>query len=73
VVEAPLAHEHLSASTAPSLDDLAAERGHSRKHFSRLLRLATLAPDIVGAILDGLQPAHFKRIGLLAAPDVPIA
>ena len=72
MVEARLAHEHLSASAALSLDELAAEHGHSRKHFSRLLRLATLAPDIVGAILDGRQPAHLSRIGLLAAPDVPL-
>jgi site-specific DNA recombinase len=73
MVEARLAHEHLSASTALSLDELAEEHGHSRKHFSRLLRLATLAPDIVGAILDGRQPAHLSRIALLAAPDVPMA
>ena len=73
IVEARVAHEHLTASTALSLDELAAERGHSRKHFSRLLRLATLAPDIVAAILDGRQPAQLSRIGLLAATDVPIA
>ena len=73
MVEARLAHEHLTTSTALSLDSLAAEHGHSRKHFSRLLRLATLAPDIVGAILDGRQPAHLSRSGLLAAGDLPTA
>ena len=34
MVEARLAHEHLSTSTALSLDELPAEHGHSRKHFS---------------------------------------
>ena len=72
VVEARLANEHLLASTALSLDELAAECGHSRKHFSRLLRLATLAPDIVGAILDGRQPAHLSRSGLLAVREAPM-
>ena len=64
IVEARLAHAHLVTSTAGSLDAAAAEHGHSRKHFSRLLRLATLAPDIVAAILDGRQPAQLSRIAL---------
>ncbi len=72
MVEARVAHERLNASSADSLDDLAAECGHSRKHLSRLLRLATLAPDIVAAILDGRQPAQLSRIALLEADDLPI-
>lgn len=72
IVEARVAYQHLLTSTAPSLDVVAAEHGHSRKHFSRLLRLATLAPDIVAAILDGRQPAQLSRTGLLAAPEVPL-
>ena len=73
IVEARLAYQHLLTSTAPSLEEVAAEHGHSRKHFSRLLRLATLAPDIVAAILDGRQPAQMNRTAMLGAPDVPVA
>ncbi len=72
IVEARLAYQHLVTSNAATLDEVAAEHGHSRKHFSRLLRLATLAPDIVAAILDGRQPAQLSRTGLLAAPEVPL-
>jgi hypothetical protein len=45
---------------------------HSLKHFSRLLRLATLEPDIVAAIMDGKQLAQLSRTAMLAAPDVPL-
>lgn len=72
VVEARMAHERLVSSSTASLDELAAECGHSRKHLSRLLRLATLAPDIVAAILDGKQPVGLGRQRLLAAGDLPV-
>ncbi len=72
MVEARIAQERLAASSAASLDELAAACGHSRKHLSRLLRLATLAPDIVAAILDGRQPAQLSRIALLEADDLPV-
>lgn len=72
IVEARLAYQHLLTSTALSLDEVAAEHGHSRKHFSRLLRLATLAPDIVAAILDGRQPAQMSRTALLGAAEVTL-
>ena len=72
MAEARVAHERLIASSAASLDELAAECGHSRKHLSRLLRLATLAPGIVAAILDGRQPAQLSRIAMLEADDLPM-
>ena len=73
MVEARVAYQRLQSSSAASLDELAAECGHSRKHFSRLLRLATLAPDIVAAIMDGKQPTQLSRTAMLAAPDLAIA
>lgn len=72
MVEARVAYQRLIASDAMSLEALAAEHGHSRKHYARLLRLAALAPDIVAAILDGRQPVGMSRQGLLAAGDVPL-
>lgn len=72
MVEARVAYEQLIASSAASLDEFAEEGGQSRKHVPRLLRLATLAPDIVAAIMDGRQPAQLNRTALLAAQDVPL-
>jgi hypothetical protein len=72
MVEARVAYQRIIASSAASLVELAAECGHSRKHFSRLLRLATLPPDIVSAIMDGKQPAQLSRIAMLAEPDLPL-
>ncbi|MGI4881295.1 MAG: hypothetical protein ACRYG4_27860, partial [Janthinobacterium lividum] len=51
---------------------IASAHGHSRKHFSRLARLAYLAPDIISQILDGTQPPTLVRTRLLAANDLPL-
>jgi hypothetical protein len=40
-----------------SLRELAAAEGVDRSFVGRVLQLMLLAPDIVGAILDGRQPA----------------
>ena len=44
-----------------SLGDLARERNMGVTHFSRVLRLNYLAPDIQAAIMDGTQPAELTR------------
>ena len=46
---------------------------YSDKHLARLARLAYLAPDIVGAILDGKQPRTLTARQLLRAAQVPRA
>ena len=46
---------------------------YSDKHIARLARLAYLAPDIVGAILDGKAPRSLTARQLLRAPEVPLA
>lgn len=45
--------------------------GYSKRHLSRLARLAWLAPDIISDILDGRQPAHLTGRYLLRCGDVP--
>ena len=54
-------------------DSQKAAAAYSDKHVSRLARLAYLAPDIVGAILDGKQPRTLTARQLLRAAQVPRA
>jgi site-specific DNA recombinase len=72
MVEARQANDLLLASNGDALDAVAASVGHSRKHFSRLVRLAYLAPDIIGRILDGEQHATLTRLKMLTATDIPL-
>lgn len=46
--------------------------GYSRRHLSRLARLAWLAPDIISDILGGRQPAHLTGRYLLRCGDMPL-
>lgn len=48
--------EQLEADEYASLDDLAHAHGVDRSYVGRLLRLTSLAPDIVEAILRGDEP-----------------
>ncbi|MGG5821269.1 recombinase family protein [Falsiroseomonas sp. HW251] len=57
--------EALVSSTAPSLTAVAAEQGISQSYATRLVRLAWLAPDIVGAIFGGCQPANLTASRLM--------
>jgi DNA invertase Pin-like site-specific DNA recombinase len=65
IAKAHAAHRTLLA--APTMSK--AERGH----LTRLARLATLAPDITSAILDGRQPVALSARMLLRMPDLPLA
>ncbi|MFC4293548.1 recombinase family protein [Novosphingobium tardum] len=49
------------------IDELAGMLGRRPGHFSRLVRLNYLAPDIVTAILDGTQPETLTKDVLLKA------
>ena len=58
-----LVEEHRNWSN----EELAGTMNCRPGHFSRLIRLNYLAPDIVTAILDGVQPASLTCDGLLKA------
>ncbi len=45
---------------------------YSRQHQTRLARLSYLAPDIVGAIIDGRQPPELNGRRLLRIADIPL-
>jgi len=54
------------------ISHLAAEHGVNSSYFTRILRLAYLAPDITEAILSGRQPADLTAARLLDNHDFPI-
>ena len=61
----------LAASDSP-LATVAAAQGYSVNHFTLLLRLSTLAPCIVQAIIEGLQPNTLNRQRLATVSSLPI-
>ena len=48
-----------------TLEELAKAKGVAPSYVSRVLRLTLLAPDMVEAIFDGLQPADMQLDDLL--------
>jgi hypothetical protein len=55
----------LDTSVHATLEDLARAKGVAPSYASRILRLTLLAPEIVKAILDGLQPTELQLDDLL--------
>ncbi|WP_340586991.1 recombinase family protein [Erythrobacter alti] len=62
--------EMLEKNLTPSA--IAREHGISSSRASRLIRLNFLAPDIIGAIASGTQPAALDAQGLLDLHDLPL-
>ena len=52
--------------------ELAKSEELHRSYYSRVLRLAWLAPDITEAILDGWQPAGLTASTLTDGKDLPL-
>ena len=55
----------IESGRAKSITDLAEQEGVTDAYVCRLFPLTCLAPDIVEAILDGLQPRGLKLAGIL--------
>ncbi len=55
-----------------SLSETSRSEGIGRSYLTRLVRLAFLAPDIVGAILDGRQPAQLTAARLSRITRLPL-
>jgi lambda repressor-like predicted transcriptional regulator len=56
-----------------SMSHLAAEAGVSASHFTRVLRLSFLAPDIVHAMLRDRHPLELNAERLSKRMDLPYA
>ncbi len=56
-----------------SIDACANAMGVTDSYFSRIVRLAYLAPDITTAILDGRQPANVTAARLSQTSELPLA
>ena len=55
-----------------SIDASACAMGATASYFSRIIRLAYLAPDITTAILNGRQPSHLTATRLADTPRLPL-
>lgn len=65
IVKAHLLHDSLVHGAGQSLDTIAAQEGIGGSYFTRVARLAWLAPGITKAILDGRQPTGVTAARLL--------
>ena len=57
--------EDFVSGRVPSMTAIAAREGVSTRYVSRLIRLGLLAPEIVGAIADGVQAPELTTQALL--------
>jgi site-specific DNA recombinase len=73
VIRAHRFHDMLIAQKGGKFGDLAKSAKLNRSYFSRLLRLAYLAPDITTAIFDGDQPAGLTATTLTERADLPMS
>lgn len=61
----------LTDGSGRSISDVAGANGIDRSDFSRILRLAFLAPDLVDRILNGSQPIELTAQKLSRIADLP--
>ena len=62
----------LETGSPRTITDLAAANGVNASYFTRVLRLAYLAPDIVEAIVTGSQPPNLSANRLVRMLDLPM-
>ncbi|MCW2370742.1 DNA invertase Pin-like site-specific DNA recombinase [Sphingobium sp. B11D3D] len=72
IAEARALHQALLGAPEHSLASLADAQGKCRKRSAQLLRIATLAPDIVSQCIEGIQPVSLTTKRLLSV-DLPMS
>jgi DNA invertase Pin-like site-specific DNA recombinase len=73
VARAHVMRRELETGHHDSVEACATAMGVTNSYFARIVRLAYLAPDITGAILDGRQPAKLTAARLSHVSDLPLA
>ena len=58
--------------TRPKFGELARHEKLNRSYYSRVVRLAYLAPDITRAILEGRQPPGLSAARLIEHSGLPV-
>jgi hypothetical protein len=71
IVTAHRLHEELMSHDL-GIGDIAASQGVHHSYVSRLIRLASLSPDITEAILDGRQPLDLTAAKLMQVSRLPL-
>src|SRR5260370_25725075 len=72
IVRAHLLSKKLAESSNEHVADLARRERLTSSYFTRVLRLAHLAPDITRAILEGRHPQDLTARKLLAHSRLPL-
>jgi site-specific DNA recombinase len=65
--------DEISTGKARSLAAIAAREGLNVRYVGRLIRLAFLAPDIVGSIVEGRQPTTLTTEALTRRIELPLS
>jgi hypothetical protein len=64
--------ERLLSGKAGRVSEIARVEGGTSSYVTRVMRLAFLAPEITGAILDGSHPAHLTANRLVNERSFPM-
>lgn len=64
--------QQLETGPPETISDLAATNGVNASYFTRVLRIAYLAPDIIEAIVEGRQPPELTANKLIRIKNLPI-
>jgi hypothetical protein len=64
--------QQLETGRPETISNLAAANGVNASYFTRVLRLAYLAPDIIEAIIEGRQPPELTANKLVRVKNLPI-
>jgi hypothetical protein len=64
--------QQLETGPPGTISDLAAANGVNASYFTRVLRIAYLAPDIIEAIIEGRQPPELTANKLVRVKNLPI-
>ena len=72
IVRARILAQRFQDNPAATIEGIAAGEKLGATYAGRLLRLTSLAPDIVTAILDGRQPPELTANALMADTRLPL-